>query len=511
MAYKVRSAAFNVYRKGSLQKQKAALRKLMRKSDVISLSEVHDEDLIEFIRDLGWGTVRSGDDSVLIYDGGKFEQMDQGQETINQTEGSTGGMRSRRVAYALLRDKNTGEQFWQIAAHTTPPRQGSPAVRRKIRREQYNSISKIAKRLEERSGKPVIVAGDLNFKNPSMKGLTTITRGGVMHTAVTGAAKAKDTDRFNLPGADHKAVVTDFALKRGVSRVEGPEGRDQLSLKEIEREYGFGWKLIKSDPDLEELFSKAVAEGWPPDQLVAQLRDTKWFKKHSDVYRQNAALKFTDPATYKERLQNARDQIENLAGQWGADLTGKEISRYAERALMLGWSTEQILDHIARDVRPGKDGGFDGQLAGIEEQLKNTAHRNGVKIPKNQLQGWMRSIVKGEADVAEFDSYIRRVASQTFGAYSKELKAGVDLADIAAPYLQSMGEILELNPNELDMFDKNIRKAMSFRNEKGEFQPMSLTDFEDSLRRDNRWQYTDNARETMQGYALELGKLWGVV
>src|SRR5690348_14538965 len=101
--------------------------------------------------------------------------------------------------------------------------------------------------------------------------------------------------------------------------------KDKLDPKEIEREYGFAYSFFKSDPELMKLLKDAVAGTWDVSQFEAHLKATKWYKKHSDVWRQTSALKHTDPATYQERLGNMRSQVANLAGQFGAKLTNAEL------------------------------------------------------------------------------------------------------------------------------------------------------------------------------------------
>lgn len=529
MAYEVRSAALNLYRKNSFEEQKADLLRAMKEADVVSLSEVHGSALLEWARSMGFGVVKSKGDTAIIYNAVKFEASRGGSHTLNRTEGPTGGMRSREAAYVLLRDKRTGDSFWQIAAHTTPPHQGPKKLRQKIRREQYESLAELANRLNEQDKLPVLLAGDLNFKFPRVEGMNNATRGGVMHTLASGM-NIVDVERTGA-NSDHAIVTTTYTTGKGKRSVGGPvkdstrAGRndtrnrgallnaegDRLSPAEIQREYGLGISIFRSDPELWKLLQEAIREGWDPAMFQAQLRETKWFKTHSDVWRQNTTLKFTDPRTYQERIQNMRDQVENLAGQWGVPLTRKEVNRYAEKAFMLGWSSEQILDHIAKDIKPGKWGGYEGQLASMETTLKETAFRNGINLNKKQLNGWMKSLVRGEADVAEFQNYIRRQAAETFGAYGKEIRSGVDLYTLAGPYMNTMAEILELNPADVNLFDKTIRRALSNRNEKGEYVPLSLTDFEDQLRADRRWQYTQSAKEQLQGYAVALGRMWGVI
>lgn len=285
--------------------------------------------------------------------------------------------------------------------------------------------------------------------------------------------------------------------------------QDKIDRDEIEREYGLAYALFKAFPELSDLLDSAVKGNWDPSKFQVELRQTDWFKNHSDVWRQNQALKYADPATYQERLANSRTLVKNLSGSFDADLSKKALKRLSERALLFGWSEDQIRDTLANYVRPGADGHYEGQLATIEEQLRNTAMRNGVRIGKKQLRGWMRNIVRGNASQEQFQTHIRDVAAKTFSAYGDQIRGGMDLMDVASPYMQSMSEILELNPSSIDLYDKTIRRALSYRDEKGEPVPMSVTDFEDSLRADKRWQYTDNAREQLTGYAIELGQMFG--
>src|SRR5690242_8689732 len=129
-------------------------------------------------------------------------------------------------------------------------------------------------------------------------------------------------------------------------------GKDRLNPKEIQNEYGFAYKFFKSDPELWKLLNKSIDGGWGVTRFQAELRSTGWFKKHSDIWRQNTALKYSDPATYTERLTNYREQVRNLGKQWGADLTHKEIERIATRGYMFGWSQDQLMNALAPQVEP---------------------------------------------------------------------------------------------------------------------------------------------------------------
>lgn len=299
--------------------------------------------------------------------------------------------------------------------------------------------------------------------------------------------------------------------QRKPNRPNRKKNRQRDTAKEKADEFGFAYNFFKSDDELWELLQDAKKGDWGPQRFQAKLKETKWFRKHSDIWRQNTALRYSDPATYRERYKNVQSQMANISQQWGADLGPKELQRFSQRAFLLGWDEGQILNMVSKKVRPNKSGHYGGQLSGIEAQLRQTAMANGVKLSREQLRNWMRNIVRGNADSRQFETYIRDIAAKTYTAYAQEIRGGMNAVDVAAPYIQSMSEILELNPADINMFDRTIRGAMSAKDEKGKPAPRSLTDFEDQLRRDRRWQYTDSAHEQLQGYGIALGKAWGLL
>ena len=61
-----------------------------------------------------------------------------------------------------------------------------------------------------------------------------------------------------------------------------------------------------------------------------------------------------------------------------------------------------------------------------------------------------------------------------------------------------MAATLELNPDQIDLNDPTLRSAIT---DKGD---MNLYDFKKNLRKDNRRQYTSDAREEVGNSALKV-------
>lgn len=288
------------------------------------------------------------------------------------------------------------------------------------------------------------------------------------------------------------------------------DNKDKINHDKIEEEYGLSYALFQAFPELKTLLKHAVGQSWTASKFQVELRQTDWFKKHSDIWRENTALKFSDPASYKERLGNSLTSVKNLSQAYGANLSNEAAQRLAERSLLFGFSEDQIRDVLANHVLPSAAGHYGGQLSAVEGTLRATALANGVHVGDHQLKNWMRNIVRGNSSQDQYETFIRDVAGKTFSAYGEQIKGGMNIADLAAPYVQSMSQILEVNPASVDMFDPTIRRAMSYKNAKGDQVPMSISDFEDTLRNDKRWQYTKQAKDQALGYANSIAKMWGL-
>lgn len=291
-----------------------------------------------------------------------------------------------------------------------------------------------------------------------------------------------------------------------------PAGQDKIDRDQIEEDYGLSYALFKAFPELEQLLKDAIAGNWTPTKFQVELRQTKWFEKHSDVWREVTALHYSDPATFNDRLAESQAAVANLAASVGAQLTDKGLERLAKRALLFGFDEAQIRDVLAKHVKPSGAGYYTGELSVVEDALRATALQNGISLAPDQMKKWMQSIVRGDASQEQYVTAIRRMAADAFPLYGEQVNAGVDLMDVASPFIQSMSELLEINPADVKLTDPTIRRALSGRRDSsGKVVATTLSEFEDALRQDSRWMYTKNARQTAEGMAASIGKMWGLL
>jgi hypothetical protein len=144
-----------------------------------------------------------------------------------------------------------------------------------------------------------------------------------------------------------------------------------------------------------------------------------------------------------------------------------------------------------------------GGTVGAElTDLRATARANGFDLDTSfgsSINDWLQRLAKGES-IETFKNTIRGAAK--LGLPEKVanlLDQGLDLKDIYDPYKKVMASVLEVSADSISLDDKTLRMAI------GPEKEMSIYDFQRMLRKDPRWQYTDNARQ--EGSSAVLGVL----
>jgi hypothetical protein len=144
----------------------------------------------------------------------------------------------------------------------------------------------------------------------------------------------------------------------------------------------------------------------------------------------------------------------------------------------------------------------DKTITGIQV-LQETARNNGLTLLPSQIESYKTRLKNGEK-VETIQSNIRAMVANTMPDNVKKLiDSGIDLTEIYQPYRQSMSTILEIPMDKIDLNDPTLTNAIT---DKGN---MTLFDFKRSLRKDPRWQYTDNARETVSSGLTQVLKDFG--
>lgn len=225
------------------------------------------------------------------------------------------------------------------------------------------------------------------------------------------------------------------------------------------------------------------------------------------------ALLRKDPRFNKTPAAGAAEDLkQNIADRAIALGIGKlseaDLTDITNNALALGLgASSALVDKLIRSkftYTPGKE--VTGAAGQALTQLRATAAANGFDLDKQfgtELNGWLAGILQGE----NIDTYKAKIrAAAKIGMPEKVsalLDQGADLETVYSPYKNVMAAVLELNPNTITLNDKTLRSAI------GTDKEMSIYDFERALRKDNRWQYTQNARQEVADIVSQIRQDFG--
>lgn len=195
----------------------------------------------------------------------------------------------------------------------------------------------------------------------------------------------------------------------------------------------------------------------------------------------------------KKQSSNVRTVTKKVGGVTYTETTG-------------GLDRDQFLQNLVRKLPEYSEKKTAAKSLTIQD-LQKTARANGLSLEANfgpdVIQSWVNRVDSGE-DVDIFKNIIRKTA--TIGlpdSVAKLVDTGVDLETIYAPYRKTMSTILEIPYDTITLDDPTLRSAI------GPDRPSTLYDFQRQLRKDPRWQYTDNAREDVSTAALQVLRDFG--
>lgn len=208
------------------------------------------------------------------------------------------------------------------------------------------------------------------------------------------------------------------------------------------------------------------------------------------------ANKLTDA----QKKAATKTQYVNKAGKVTATVTG-------------GLDEEQFLiDLIQKDkkfapeiavIKQKKETKEASALESTRQDLIKTALANGVTLNADQIANFEQRMKSGE-NIDAIKNTIRDTAALGMPDPVKKLVAsGVDLSTVYSPYKSILSQTLEINPNSITLNDPTLRMAI------GPDKEMSLYEYQKALRKDPRWQYTNQARTEAANIATTVLRDFG--
>jgi hypothetical protein len=167
-----------------------------------------------------------------------------------------------------------------------------------------------------------------------------------------------------------------------------------------------------------------------------------------------------------------------------------------------GLDEQQFITDLLKkspDYSKVKEAGTTAALQSVQDAAK----ANGIVLTPQDASNYAERVRNGEK-LDEIAATFRKIAAISQPkAVADLLNTGTDLATIYQPYKAAMATTLELNPNDIQLTDPALANAVT-----GD-KTMTTYEFQRALRKDNRWQYTNNARSEAADVATQVLKDFG--
>lgn len=143
--------------------------------------------------------------------------------------------------------------------------------------------------------------------------------------------------------------------------------------------------------------------------------------------------------------------------------------------------------------------------------IRAYAYNQGIRLPDEFVKRKAEQIAAGQLTSDEVaNTLTNKFVARSYPAFEEELKAGMTMRDLAAPYIASYASLLEVPEGQVDLQDPLLKRALQGQDDKGNPSYMPVWKFEEELKQDKRWQYTDNAWEEVGSQAYEVMRLFGM-
>jgi hypothetical protein len=336
--------------------------------------------------------------------------------------------------------------------------------------------------------------------------------------AVSGAAST---------GKDGKGKDTEIKLT--------PEQRYAQAVTKAQELYQMPDIIFKNVDSLNKLLRRFVDKELTIDQFVKEIQNDVWYRQNSkeiqarylqlfnyqDLVQSGQARGTTN---YEQEINRIVKDIQSEARTMrGAEIDDADAKNIAKDLYIYNQDKDKsvIRERIARFIKPvaGMVAGqltedYGGEALQNYQALEALAKANGFRLtdilPKDvsgkamNAQSTLQAIATGKLDVNRIAQDVRKLASVAQPDFVKELLAqGYNLEDAYSPYKKRMADILELDPSAIDLRDPALQMAISKDGD------MNLFDYEKMLRKDARWQYTQQARNEVSSVAMNILRNFG--
>jgi hypothetical protein len=306
---------------------------------------------------------------------------------------------------------------------------------------------------------------------------------------------------------DARIAALEAAAKAAGDPAAAAKAKAQQEGVQTAISYGISEALLAAYPELRPIyeFFKAGNTG----KALEELYKTSYYQDLSPLVKQRVKQKAEQPGVYLDSLDKYKTAARKRLVTAGVKINMADFDSLAVNAYERGLDDNQF-DELIRFS--GKITGFGGNIIGDTSSLKSYANSFGVGKYLGQAY-WdqkSRDLFTGTTTTDDIQAEIRATAASAFPGYSDQINNGISVDSIASAYKGAMANVLERDADSITFEDPTLRAALQYIGPDGKPAVKPLWQFEKELRSKPEWEYTNNARNTIDSLSLKVLRDWGL-
>ena len=296
---------------------------------------------------------------------------------------------------------------------------------------------------------------------------------------------------------------------------------DKLDEATLAKMYGYAMNIISNVPEINSIFKDAVAGQWSDAQFQAKLQSSTWWEENDQYARKYITAKAAGGADWAAMQTTARNKIKIAAAAVGRQLTPQELETYADLYMSQGWGDpdragmlKQALSEGITAPKTGVEGvsladTWTGAAGTVTDALKSIAVANGLKLSDDYFLAAAKSVGAGLSSPEDWIRDVRSQAASLYPLWADKIMAGTNARTLASGYINTIAQTFEIDPNTINLDDPYLKQAFGQTNDKNEPMAMGLWDFQKVLRKDPRFQQTQQYQNEMSDVAHSVLQTFG--
>lgn len=257
---------------------------------------------------------------------------------------------------------------------------------------------------------------------------------------------------------------------------------------------------------------QAVYDAWAAGDETQALNlyfQSDWYTKLGKTAATRYSTSLNQPDVYKaDEGAYIASQKARLSAV-GVDINDPELDKWLKQAYAGNLNDAQLNSLIAKSASFGTK--FGGDILTQTESLKQYARSFGLSYTDSKFTQWGKDLFSNNITASEIQKSIQEEAASAYPAFADQILKGVTLDSLASSYKSTMATLLEIDADSIGYNDPTLRKALQYVGPDGKPATKPLWQFESDLRSDARWQFTNNARDSIDSMQYKVMKDWGLM